>query len=250
MTWCRVAVPGDGGGHLGVWGGFGGRDSVRAVSGGLSGVDGVESSERLAQLVPRDLIVVEVEPVEDGLVEEPLLLVVAAPIEVLGVFEQGQAQLDQTGVVGEVFGVFAEPLGQAAAAVDGTLLVVVWAARVNWAGFHVWARNLARWQRVPFPDPNSWSARTYRRTIYGVYVIRFFRYGVWSTWKYGETRVGVSRPWIQIGTCQLMMAAVCAFDWIAIGRGWYRARVFEAFFIAAYKWNYGHCPWGQYRTCR
>lgn len=42
---------------------------------------------------------VDVDPVEDGLVEEPLLLVVVAAVGALG-FEKGEVEIDQTSVIG------------------------------------------------------------------------------------------------------------------------------------------------------
>ncbi|WP_328404850.1 hypothetical protein [Nocardia sp. NBC_00403] len=50
-------------------------------------LDGVEAAEWLSKAVVGDLLVVDVEGVEDGLVEHPTLLVVASAIELLGVFE-------------------------------------------------------------------------------------------------------------------------------------------------------------------
>jgi hypothetical protein len=71
-------------------------------------MDGMQGRERLAQFVPGDLVFIEVQPVEDGLVEQPLLVLVAAAVERLGVLEQGQAEFDQASVVGEVFSFLAE----------------------------------------------------------------------------------------------------------------------------------------------
>jgi hypothetical protein len=54
-------------------------------------------------VVVGDLAVFDVEPVEDRLVEEAPLLVVASAVQRLGASEQFQAHLDQSGAVGENF---------------------------------------------------------------------------------------------------------------------------------------------------
>jgi hypothetical protein len=84
MVWHRLAVPGDGGGHFGVRVGFRGRGDVWPVRGGLAGVDGVQGHEWLARFVFGDLVLVEIEPVDDGLVKEPFLVVVAAAYSAWG----------------------------------------------------------------------------------------------------------------------------------------------------------------------
>jgi hypothetical protein len=69
--------------------------------------------------VTGDVVVVDVELVEDGLVEEAALLVVAAAVERLGIFEQGETEFDQPGAVGEVFVGLVQAFGQVSAlAVD------------------------------------------------------------------------------------------------------------------------------------
>ena len=58
----------------------------------------MQGRERLAQLVPGDLVVVDVEALEHGLVEQSALLVVAAPVQLLRILQEGQAGLDESGV--------------------------------------------------------------------------------------------------------------------------------------------------------
>ena len=66
----------------------------------LAGLDGVQASEGLFEVVGGDLVVLDVEPVEDGLVEQTALLVVAAVVQRVGVLQQGEAEFDQAGTVG------------------------------------------------------------------------------------------------------------------------------------------------------
>lgn len=69
---------------------LGGRRGVRfaVFKPVLSVLDGVERCERLVQLVAGDLVVLDVEGVEQGLVEQPALLVVAPAVELLWIPEQ------------------------------------------------------------------------------------------------------------------------------------------------------------------
>jgi hypothetical protein len=67
-----------------------------------AGLDGVEPGEGFVQVVAADLVVVDVDPFEDCLVEQSALLVVAAAVQLLGVLQQGEAQFDQAGGVGEI----------------------------------------------------------------------------------------------------------------------------------------------------
>ncbi|WP_229686864.1 hypothetical protein [Longimycelium tulufanense] len=72
----------------------------------------MELPEGLPQLALGDVLVVDVEGVEDGLVEHAPLLVVAAPVQLLGLFEQCEAGVDEPGTVGEVGAGGVEPLGE------------------------------------------------------------------------------------------------------------------------------------------
>nr|WP_067803957.1 hypothetical protein [Actinomadura formosensis] len=62
----------------------------------------MEASEGLLQLVPGDVLLFDVDRMEDRLVEQPALVVVAALVERVGVFQQPQADVDQAGAVGQV----------------------------------------------------------------------------------------------------------------------------------------------------
>ncbi|WP_328400894.1 hypothetical protein [Nocardia sp. NBC_00403] len=66
-----VCSPANGGGAVGI----------------LCALDGVETTEWFAEVVVGDLLVVDVEGVEDGLVEHLALFVVASAILLLGIFE-------------------------------------------------------------------------------------------------------------------------------------------------------------------
>ncbi len=72
----------------------------------------MEGRERLAEFVLGDLVVVDVEALEHGLVEQSALLVVAAPVELLRILQEGQAGLDEPGVGVQVILGLVEPLGE------------------------------------------------------------------------------------------------------------------------------------------
>nr|WP_228809391.1 hypothetical protein [Nocardia farcinica] len=62
----------------------------------------MEFAEGFTELTVCDLVVLDVEGVEDRLVEEAALLVVAASVRLVGLFEEGKAGVDELGAVGEV----------------------------------------------------------------------------------------------------------------------------------------------------
>ena len=64
----------------------------------------MELTERFLEIVVGDLLILDVDVVEDRLVEQAPLLVVAPPVQLLGAFEQLQAHVDQAGGIGEVGG--------------------------------------------------------------------------------------------------------------------------------------------------
>ncbi|OLT44095.1 hypothetical protein BJF85_20520 [Saccharomonospora sp. CUA-673] len=65
-------------------------------------LEGVERAERPLEIVAGDLVVLDVETSEDGLVEQAPLLFITPSVELLRVFEEFQRGLDELGVVGEV----------------------------------------------------------------------------------------------------------------------------------------------------
>jgi hypothetical protein len=67
-----------------------------------AGLYAVEVREGLVEVMVGDLIGFDVEAVEDRLVEQAPLLVVAPAVQLLGVFQQFQAHLDEAGAVGEI----------------------------------------------------------------------------------------------------------------------------------------------------
>jgi hypothetical protein len=77
--------------------------ALGAVAVGLDGLDGVEEGEGLPELVVGDFFFLDVDLLEDCLVEHAALVVVAAEVQGLGVFEEFEAELDEAGTVGEVF---------------------------------------------------------------------------------------------------------------------------------------------------
>ncbi|WP_246470733.1 hypothetical protein [Saccharopolyspora phatthalungensis] len=62
----------------------------------------MELPEGLTEVAVGDLLVFDVEAVEDRLVEQAALLLGAAPVQLVGVFEELEAGLDEPGAVGEV----------------------------------------------------------------------------------------------------------------------------------------------------
>lgn len=103
---------------------------------------------------------------------------------------------------------------------------------------------------IPWPHIKAPSVKRFRLTKYIVYQISYFKRGSWRTWKYGISRVGMSRPSGQIGSCQTSMRARCRYQVKNRVRGWFTARTLEAGYIEAYYWRHGHCPPGQYNSCR
>ncbi|WP_235038819.1 hypothetical protein [Kibdelosporangium aridum] len=62
----------------------------------------MKQAEWLVQFVLRDLVLIDVELLEDGLVQQTPLLVVASPVQLLGVLEQLERQFNQAGGDGEL----------------------------------------------------------------------------------------------------------------------------------------------------
>jgi RHS repeat-associated protein len=111
-------------------------------------------------------------------------------------------------------------------------------------GCNIFANSRA----IPFPNPKAWSANRFKRTKYIVYEIYRDRGNV--TFKYGISRVGVSRPKSQIKTCEKYYdGADCDHAVRLRVTGWYYARMGEAGLIYAYARVHGHCPPGQYWSC-
>ncbi|MGA8115664.1 MAG: hypothetical protein WCA46_18550 [Actinocatenispora sp.] len=79
----------------------------------------MEQPEGFLEFTVCDLLVLDVEGLEDRLVEQTPLLVVAAAVQLVGLFEQRETGVDELGAVGEV-GVrgFEAPLQLAALACD------------------------------------------------------------------------------------------------------------------------------------
>jgi hypothetical protein len=70
-------------------------------AGTVAVLDSPEAGERLLELVTGDLVLLDVERLEDGLIQQSPLIIVTAPVERLGVFQQRQTQFDQLCRVGE-----------------------------------------------------------------------------------------------------------------------------------------------------
>jgi RHS repeat-associated protein len=102
--------------------------------------------------------------------------------------------------------------------------------------------------KVPWPGKGTGRSLTDKRNYIG-YMIYF--YG--RIWKYGISSVGASRPASQISSCNryYRVSSGCRYQIIRWGlRGWYNARRWEAAQILKYVARHGHCPPGQYDSCR
>ncbi|HEU5156161.1 MAG TPA: hypothetical protein VFU43_04135 [Streptosporangiaceae bacterium] len=73
----------------------------------------MEAVEWLLELVASHVFLVDVDAVEDRLVEEAALFVVAALVQPMGVFEECEADVDESGAVGEVVAGGGEAFGEA-----------------------------------------------------------------------------------------------------------------------------------------
>ncbi len=73
-----------------------------------------------------------------------------------------------------------------------------------------------------------------------------------SVYKYGITSMTrlSARPQSQIAGCVEMMGEPCAWAPIDNQTGFFAARTSEIGFITRYAEVYGHCPPGQYTSCR
>src|SRR5690606_3603923 len=93
-----------------------GSTGVRLVARGelASAVGGVEARKRPLELVVGDSLSLDVDGVEDRLVEQAPLLLVAASVQLAGILQQLQTGFDQPGAVGEVLVGLVEALGEAA----------------------------------------------------------------------------------------------------------------------------------------
>ena len=100
-------------------------------------------------------------------------------------------------------------------------------------------------QKVPRPQP----PRVRRTTTYWGYTMYMPNGGVW---KYGITRVGVSRPMAQQKDCQKDLGTTrkCTYKIQVVGTNYFQARVWEYVRIKSYLRQHGHCPWGQYMSCK
>ncbi|WP_254876554.1 DNRLRE domain-containing protein [Streptomyces sp. CAI-85] len=102
--------------------------------------------------------------------------------------------------------------------------------------------------RVPWPDKDSKKSKKEKNTRY--YGYKIYRKNGGRIYKYGITKVGGSRPRSQISSCQRYYNKACGYKLIWRGKGWYNARAWEATKILKYVAHHGHCPPGQYKSCR
>jgi RHS repeat-associated protein len=98
------------------------------------------------------------------------------------------------------------------------------------------------------------NSNAYRGPTYGYRIEFRGREGRWHTWKYGITSQAnpMARPRSQLSTCRRMMHAECRVDsHIHKFSSRWTARIWEGASIAAYAArNGGHCPPGQWKSCR
>ncbi len=75
---------------------------------------------------------------------------------------------------------------------------------------------------------------------------QIYKYGITSALPFGD------RPDMQRTACKItMMAGECGFKWLGTPViGYQTARVYESGYIQSYMDVFGHCPPGQYTSCR
>jgi hypothetical protein len=76
-------------------------------------LEGVQSGERLLQGAVADFVFVDVNRVEQRLIEQASLFVVAASVELAWVLHQLEADLDEPGAISEVRACLVEPVVEA-----------------------------------------------------------------------------------------------------------------------------------------
>lgn len=136
----------------------------------------------------------------------------------------------------------------AAAAIAVIILLVLWVI-----AYYCYVRGctiaIPRLRpKVPWPGKLTRKSLTDKRPYIG-YII----YYSGRIWKYGISSVGASRPSSQISSCNryYRIQRGCGYLVVRWGlRGWYNARKWEAAQILRYVARHGHCPPGQYVSCR
>lgn len=132
-------------------------------------------------------------------------------------------------------------------------------------------KDLIRRQNIPMPRKDSKTARRHRTTPYNVYQIWWTPRSEGTTYKYGITRqkkvdgtcCSMARRRAGVRACndylqeRWWMNASCQSGWIRTNvKGFYRARLWEAAYIARWAKLYRAapanvwCPPGQNRSCR
>ena len=116
--------------------------------------------------------------------------------------------------------------------------------------------HLIKSMSVPDVKATTKTARRHKDTVYGLYRLYWGKPSFKHTYKYGITRRGDFRPKSQLAKCKYGVYGPsangkCGYHWVFRHIiGWYEARKREASAIAAYKYRFGHCPPGQYYSCR
>jgi len=100
---------------------------------------------------------------------------------------------------------------------------------------------------IAYPRANTRTAKKYQNTQYIVYRISS---ASGEVYKYGISRVGISRGNSQVLGCSSYFGQPCEARTIVQTTGWVSARTREASLIGAYYIEHGHCPPGQLKSCR
>ncbi len=110
---------------------------------------------------------------------------------------------------------------------------------------------------VPMPSNTGFRANNEYK-VYAIYTTRNAPLGPVNptsldTWKFGITSVGEGRPTGQITACKSdSLSGQCSWRWVSdqTYTGFFSARMEEYGLILTYFVRWGHCPQGQYWSCR
>jgi len=133
------------------------------------------------------------------------------------------------------------------------LRITAWTAltrRVACAGLERILRRMRQFFRYHVPRPQKTDFR--KNDPYIIYAIYFNRLhdGKLDTWKYGISAVGVSRPKSQLRKCRAHSRTDCTYQEMGRRTGYFAARELEYYYITQYVIHNGHCPLGQYYSCK
>ncbi|WP_344222661.1 RHS repeat-associated core domain-containing protein, partial [Kribbella sancticallisti] len=109
------------------------------------------------------------------------------------------------------------------------------------------AKSAKRVKKKVHKNSNEYQGRSVGYTIY------YQHRGGWHTWKYGITSQTdwIKRPNSQLRACRAMMKGSCRTGKnVRFFRNRSGARAWERSKVSFYRWRYGVCPPGQWKSCR